>query len=242
VGKRIIPRRRGRGSPRYRSPSHRFRGDIRYQRLDYTGRRIGQVVELVDDPGRTAPLAKVLMEDFTTTQLIAPEGINLGQTLEFGADAKVNPGNVLPLEKINPGTEVYNIEAKPGDGGKIVRASGTSAYVVAHDKLTGLTQLKMPSKKPMFIRSESLATVGRIAGGGRKDKPILHAGQNYHHMKALGKLWPKVCGRAMNAVDHPHGGGRHPHVGRPTTVSRNTPPGRKVGHIAARRTGRRKKD
>ena len=241
MGKRIIPQRRGRGGPRYRFPSHRFGGAASYPRMDYNGRRFGQVVELLDDPARTAPLAKVLLDDFTTTRLIAPEGLAVGQTLEFGSGAKVNPGNVLPLKSINPGTEVCNVEVNPGDGGKIVKASGSSAYVVAHERAAGLTQLRLPSKKTALVRSESLATIGRVGGGGRKEKPLIHAGQNFHRMKARNKLWPKVCGRAMNAVDHPHGGGRHPHVGRPTTVSRNTPPGRKVGHIAARRTGLRKR-
>jgi large subunit ribosomal protein L2 len=241
VAKRIIPQRRGRGSPKYRSPSHRYKGSVKYPRIDYGVLRVGQVVEFVNDPGRTAPTAKVLMDDFTTTQLVAPEGVYRGQTIEFGEKANVSAGNVLPLKSITPGTQVCNIEVKPGDGGKVVRTSGAFAYVVAHDASTGLTQVKMPSKKTKFIRSESLATVGKVGAAGRKDKPMLHAGQKYYRMRARGKLWPVVCGRAKNAVDHKHGGGRHPHVGRSTTVSRNTPPGRKVGHIAARRTGRRKR-
>ena len=129
----------------------------------------------------------------------------------------------------------------PGDGGKVVRAGGASAQVVAHDRTTGLTQVRMPSKKLIMINSKSLATIGKVAAGGRKDKPFVHAGQAYYAHKAKGKLYPKVCGRAMNAVDHPHGGGRHPHVGKPTTVSRHTPAGRKVGHIAAKKTGLKKR-
>jgi len=82
------------------------------------------------------------------------------------------------------------------------------------------------------------ATIGVIAGGGRLEKPLLKAGAAYWKWSAKSYWWPRVRGLAMNPVSHPHGGGRH--VGRPTTVSRNAPPGRKVGHIAARRTGRRK--
>ncbi|MFH1054727.1 MAG: 50S ribosomal protein L2 [Candidatus Altiarchaeota archaeon] len=238
---RNIPQRRGRGTPRYRSPSHRFKGEVAYPRMDYNGKRLGQILEFINDPGRTAPLANIMLDDFTTTNMIAAEGLHVGQTIELGSEAKLNPGNVLPLIKIPAGTDIYNIENKPGDGGKMVRTAGTSGSVVAHDKLTGLTQLKLPSKKIKFVRSESLASVGRVAAGGRKDKPMLHAGQNFYPMRARGKLWPVVVGRAKNAVDHKHGGGRHPHVGRPTTVSRNAPPGRKVGHIAARRTGLKKK-
>jgi large subunit ribosomal protein L2 len=238
---RNIPQRRGRGTPRYRSPSHRFKGVVTYPRMDYSGVRVAQVVEFVDDPGRTAPLAKILLDDFTTAQLIAADGLTLGQMIEIGAQSKPNNGSILPLGKINPGTEVFNVEVKPGDGGKMVRTSGTSAFIVSHDKLSGLTQLKLPSKKTKIFSSLCLATVGRIAAAGRTDKPMVHAGQNFYRFRAKGKLWPVVVGRAKNAVDHKHGGGRHPHVGRPTTVSRNAPPGRKVGHIAARRTGLKKK-
>ncbi|CAF5121032.1 unnamed protein product, partial [Rotaria magnacalcarata] len=77
-----------------------------------------------------------------------------------------------------------------------------------------------------------------VAGGGRIDKPILKAGRSYHKFKAKRKSWPKVRGVAMNPVDHPFGGGNHQHIGKPSTVSRYAPPGRKVGLIAARRTGR----
>ncbi len=238
---RNIPQRRGRGTPRYRSPSHRYKGDITYPRMDYGGLITGQIVSFIDDPGRTAPLAEVLLDDFSSTKMIAAEGLSVGQILELGSKAKVSPGTVLPLANILPGTEVFNVEVQPGDGGKAVRTSGTTALVVMHDKLAGTTQIKLPSKKTTIVQSIALATVGRVAGAGRPDKPMVHAGQNFYRFRSRGKLWPVVVGRAKNAVDHKHGGGRHPHVGRPTTVSRNAPPGRKVGHIAARRTGLKKK-
>lgn len=238
---RNIPQRRGRGTPRYRSPSHRYKGEVSYPRLDYSGKKIGQVIALINDPGRTAPLAKVILEDFQEIQFIAADGTFIGQQIELGAQAKVESGNILPLIKISPGTQVYNLEIKPGDGGKLVRSSGTGAFIVSHDLVKGLTQVKLPSKKSKFINSQSLATIGKAAAAGRTDKPMVHAGQNFFRKRARGKLWPVVVGRAKNAVDHKHGGGRHPHVGRPTTVSRNAPPGRKVGHIAAKRTGLKKR-
>ena len=239
--KRNIQQRRGRGTPKYRSPSHRFKGRVRYPQISYSGTAIGQVIEFVNDPGRTSPLAKIMLEDFSEIKLVASQGMVLGQQVEMGSNANQKDGNILPLNKIPPGTQVFNVEISPGDGGKIVRSSGGAAYVVSHDKATGLSQIKMPSKKTKFIRSECLATIGRCAGSGRLDKPMIHAGQNHYRMKAKGKVWPRVVGRAKNAVDHKHGGGRHPHVGRPTTVSRNAPPGRKVGHIAAKRTGLKKR-
>lgn len=79
--------------------------------------------------------------------------------------------------------------------------------------------------------------IGVIGGGGRNEKPMLKAGNVYWKFKAKRKCWPNVRGVAMNPVDHPHGGGNHQHLGKPSTISRRTPPGRKVGLIAARRTG-----
>jgi len=239
--KRNKQQRRGKGTPRYRSPSHRYKGAVVYPRIGSGNTIVGQVIEFVNDPGRTAPLAKVLLEDFTEINLIASEGMTVGQQIEMGPTAKLADGNIMPLKMIAPGTSIFNLEIRPGDGGKIVRTSGGAASVVSHDKSTGLTQIRLPSKKSKFIRSDSLATVGKVAGSGRKDKPMVHAGQNHYRKKATGKLWPIVVGRAKNAVDHKHGGGRHPHVGRSTTVSRNAPPGRKVGHIAAKRTGLKKR-
>jgi large subunit ribosomal protein L2 len=239
--KRNIQQRRGRGTPKYRSPGHRYKGDVKYPRIDYSKMTVGQVVEFINDPARTAPLAKVLLEDFTILQMIAPEGMNVGQIVELGSQAGQKSGNILPLRDVKPGAEVYNIENTPGDGGKMVRSSGAFGLVVGHDREKGLTQIRLPSKKVKFIRSGALATIGRVSGSGRIDKPMMHAGQNFYRHKARAKLWPRVVGRAKNAVDHKHGGGRHPHVGRPTTVSRNAPPGRKVGHIAAKRTGLKKR-
>uniref|UniRef100_A0A672SGL1 Large ribosomal subunit protein uL2 n=1 Tax=Sinocyclocheilus grahami TaxID=75366 RepID=A0A672SGL1_SINGR len=77
-----------------------------------------------------------------------------------------------------------------------------------------------------------------VAGGGRIDKPILKAGRAYHKYKAKRNCWPRVRGVAMNPVEHPFGGGNHQHIGKPSTIRRDAPAGRKVGLIAARRTGR----
>ncbi|HJK13856.1 MAG TPA: 50S ribosomal protein L2, partial [Methanocorpusculum sp.] len=85
-----------------------------------------------------------------------------------------------------------------------------------------------------------LATIGLVAGGGRGDKPVLKAGKQYHKMKTSATRWPRVRGVAMNVIDHPFGGGGHQHPGKPKTVARGTPAGKKVGHVAARRTGCRR--
>jgi large subunit ribosomal protein L8e len=100
------------------------------------------------------------------------------------------------------------------------------------------TRVKLPSGTRKTLPGEARAMVGLIASGERVDKPVLKAGNIFHKMKRLKKRWPRVRCVAMNPVDHPFGGGNQQHVGVPSTVNRYTPPGRKVGLIAARRTGR----
>merc|ERR1712018_1130443 len=124
-----------------------------------------------------------------------------------------------------------------GDRGKIARASGNYAIVIAHNTDTKRTRVKLPSGTKKVIPSANRATVEIVAGGGRIDKPMLKAGRAYHNYKVKRNCWPKVRGVAMNPVEHPHGGGNHQHIGHASTVRRDTSPGRKVGLIAARRTG-----
>merc|ERR1711920_979487 len=100
------------------------------------------------------------------------------------------------------------------------------------------TRIRLPSGSRKTIPSTCRAVVGVVAGGGRMDKPVLKAGNNHHKYRVKRNSWPKVRGSAMNPVGHPHGGGNHQHIGKASTVKRGTSPGRKVGLIAARRTGR----
>jgi large subunit ribosomal protein L2 len=237
MGKRLITQRRGSGNSRYRSPGHRFTNSASYPKYEGSG----QVIDLIHDPGKSAPLAKVLLENFEEILMIAPEKIQIGQWVEIGNHAKVKTGCIMQIGEIPEGTEICNLELRAGDGGKLVRASGTCASVISHDKEKGISYVQLPSKKQIKISNDSRATIGRVAAGGRKEKPMAKAGQMYHAKKARGKLYPRVGGLHMNAIDHPHGGGRHPHIGRPSCVARNTPPGRKVGHIAPKRTGRKKR-
>jgi large subunit ribosomal protein L2 len=95
----------------------------------------------------------------------------------------------------------------------------------------------MPSGYFKVFNPKCRATIGVVSSGGRKEKPFLKAGKKYKYSRSRNRLYPRVRGVAMNAVDHPHGGGGHQHLGRPSVVGRNTPPGRKVGQIAAKRTG-----
>lgn len=236
MGKSLIQQRRGKGSPTFRAPSHRYRGKVRYVPLSATT-LVGRVVEILHDPGRTAPVARVKFENGVEKLIIAPEGLLVGEEVYVGPNAPVKIGNTLPLSKIPEGTYVYDIEGVPGDGGKYVRSGGTYALVVSREADRVIVQL--PSGELKHFKPECRATIGVAAGGGRLEKPIVKAGKAYYIMKARNRFWPKPRGVKMNAVNHPHGGKEH-HIGRPSTISRRAAPGQKVGHIAARRTGVRK--
>ncbi len=232
MGKRLIQQRRGRGKGRFKTPSHRYKGDVRYSH-DLKGE--GLVEEIVHDTGHTAPLARIQMKNGSKNLIISPEGLRTGQTISFAEGKTVGIGNVLPVGKITEGTAVYNIELLPGDGGKMARSAGNYATIISHDK--NKTVLQLPSGKFRIFNSNCKASIGVVAGSGRKEKPFLKAGTKHIAYRAKGKMYPVVRGVAMNPVAHPHGGGSHQHVGKPSTVKRGAPPGRKVGNIAAKRTG-----
>ena len=102
------------------------------------------------------------------------------------------------------------------------------------------TLVELPYKKTKYFNSDCRATIGIISGAGRLDKQFIKAGFKYHTMKARGKLYPRTSGVAMNAVDHPFGSGRGRHIGKSKVAPRNAPPGRNVGILRSRRTGKRK--
>jgi large subunit ribosomal protein L8e len=161
-----------------------------------------------------------------------------GQFIYCGKKATLTVGNVLPLKQVPEGTVVCNVENNLGDRGSFARGSGCYAMVISHDEDKGTTRLRLPSGGKKSVPSGARAQIGIVAGGGRTDKPMLKAGRSYHKYRVKKNSWPKVRGVAMNPVEHPHGGGNHQHIGMPSTVHRAAPPGRKVGLIAARRTGR----
>jgi len=236
MGKKLIQQRRGRVKGKFSAPSHRFRGDIKYFQKKVKG--MGIIEDIIHDPGHTAPLAKVRFEHNKKSLILAPEGIKVGDKVKYSDNKNEKKiGNVLQVGKIDEGFPIHNIELLPGDGGKLVRAGGNSATVVSHH--SEKTVIRLPSGQFKTIQSSCRATIGVLAGGGRKDKPFLKAGKKYHAFRTRGKQYPTVRGVAMNAVAHPHGGGGHQHVGKSYTVKRGASPGRKVGSVAARRTGRK---
>ncbi len=241
MGKRLKSQRRGGGRPKYRSPKKRYKVRLAYRGYDdieQAGMLRAQVTGFVDDPAREALLMKVKYDNEEEGYLLAPEGIAKGDCVEQGVQAKVAIGNVLPIYRIPDGTYIYNIEKRPGDGGKMVKAPGSFGILVSKER--GVAYVKLPSRKVITVSSEGRAQVGIINGGGKTDKPLLKAGKAFHKHKAKSRSsWPKVRGVAMSAYDHPYGGKQH-HKGRSSSVARGAPPGRKVGHIASKRTGRKK--
>ncbi|MSR85798.1 50S ribosomal protein L2 [Candidatus Woesearchaeota archaeon] len=241
MGKNLITQRRGRGTSTYRAPSHRYYGEIKYRAYDDVERNAvvyGTVKDLIDCPGHMAPLAEIQYDTKEVILISAPLNIKVGDIVASGASAPVQNGNVLPLKNIPEGTAIYNLECRPGDGGKLVRTAGVCARVVG--RVGEGIIVKLPSKKQKTFLGECRATIGTIAGDGRTEKPFLKAGKRMHAMRARNKLYPQTSGVAMNAVDHPFGSGRGRHAGKPKAPPRWAPAGRNVGLIRAKRTGRKR--
>ena len=184
-------------------------------------------------------MAEIEFDNGETAYLLANHGVWEGEKIELGPKAEVKTGNILPLNKIPSGTFVHNVEMQPLDGGKLVRSAGTYATVISQSK--DYTTIRLPSDRLKRIDNRCRATIGMVAGGGHKDKPFAKAGNKFHTYRSRAKRSKKVRGVAMNAVNHPHGGGDHQHVGVPSTVSANAPPGRKVGRLSSKRTKKKKK-
>ena len=239
MGKRILAQRKGRGVLGFRSPSHRHIGAVKYRPFKKDEKIFKfKILDFIHSPGRGAPVAQIQYNDRTKGLWLPPEGVYVGQEFiqsKTGYGQEVEVGNILPLRKMPIGTLVFNVEVTPMDGGKFARASGVSAIV--RNKSKNKVELFFRSKKAKWIHENCLATVGVVAGGGRTDKPFLKAGNKFHYVKSKAKKWPVVRGVAMVAASHPYGGGAKQSPHKPTTTSRNAPPGRKVGQIAARRTG-----
>ncbi|MFW9908404.1 MAG: 50S ribosomal protein L2 [Candidatus Thorarchaeota archaeon] len=240
MGKRVLVQRKGRGTTQWRSPRHKKIAAAKHPKWAPDKTYYGVIEGLLHESGRGAPLAKVKYEgEKGYHYMAAPEGAYVGQNIECGEEATLATGNTLMLEYIPEGTPIFNIEGAPGDGGKYVRSSGLTATIISIDKQKAIVRLPSGTQKTFSPRCR--ATIGIVAGGGRAEKPFLKAGAVWHHVKGKARKWPVVRGAAMNAASHPHGGGSHQSPGRPSTVSRHAPPGRKVGNIAARRTGRKSK-
>ncbi|KAK9795674.1 putative Adenosine kinase [Seiridium cardinale] len=244
MGRVIRNQRKGQGGI-FTSNTHLRKAPAKFRSLDFAERHgyvRGIVKDIVHDPGRGAPLAKVMFRSpykfkQQTETFIANEGMYTGQFIYAGKKAALTVGNVLPLGSMPEGTVVSNVEEKVGDRGALGRTSGNYITIVGHNPDEGKTRVKLPSGAKKVISSSARGMVGIVAGGGRTDKPLLKASRAKHKFAVKRNSWPKTRGVAMNPVDHPHGGGNHQHIGKASTISRYAAQGQKAGLIAARRTG-----
>ena len=232
MGKRIISQARGHGSLSYQARKRAFIYKIKYP----MGEGEAEILSIFHSSAHSAPLLKLKLKNEIFYNP-AFNGAVSGQKIKIAATTTAQDGNVTMLKHVPVGTHVYNIENNPGDGGKMVRAAGTSAVVFKiydHNKVS----LLMPHKKEIIVSGDCRVTLGTIAGEGRILKPFIKAGPKFYKMKARNKLWPRTSAVKMNAIDHPFGSGRGKRI-KSKIAKRNAPPGARVGHIRPSRTGRR---
>jgi large subunit ribosomal protein L2 len=188
--------------------------DFKRDKKDIPGR-----IETVEyDPNRSSRIALITYADGEKRYILQPSGMKVGDTVVSGDAVDILPGNCLPLKNIPLGTQIHNVELRPGKGGQIARSAGSSVQLVAREG--GYASVKMPSGEIRKINVECVATIGQVGNLDHENVSIGKAGRN----RWLGKR-PHVRGVAMNPVDHPLGGGegktsggRHPVTpwGQPT--------------------------
>lgn len=185
----------------------------------------GKVAAIEYDPNRTSNIALIHYLDGEKRYILAPKGLKVGDKIESGDHADIVVGNALELKYIPVGTNVHNVEMKPGKGGQLVRTAGAEAQVMA--KEGKFAQLRLPSGEYRLIHLNCKATIGTVGNSEHELITIGKAGKS----RLMGKR-PRVRGSAMNPVDHPHGGGegRTP-VGRPAPM---TPWGKKSQGVKTR--------
>jgi large subunit ribosomal protein L2 len=159
-----------------------------------------KVLSVEYDPNRTARIALVCYTDGQKSYILAPVGIEVGQSIMAGAKADIKPGNALPLSLIPVGTTIHNIELRPGKGGQIAKSAGAIAHLVSKD--TVYCQVRLPSGETRLVLSECFATIGQVGNLDHENITIGKAGRQ----RWLG-IRPTVRATAMNPVDHPMGGG-----------------------------------
>jgi large subunit ribosomal protein L2 len=176
----------------------------RYRLIDFARDKqgiSGKVIAIEYDPNRNARIALIQYSDGEKRYILHPLDLKVGDSVLSSPSAEIKPGNCLPLTEIPEGTMVHNIELLPGRGGKLVRAAGGAAQLMA--KEGEYATLKMPSGEVRLIPSTCKATIGQVGNLDHENVTLGNAGRSRH----MG-VRPTVRGTAMNTVDHPHGGGR----------------------------------
>ncbi len=217
--------RQGRISIRRQGGGHKRR----YRVIDWKRDKDGvpaKVASIEYDPNRTAYIALLNYKDGEKRYILAPLGIKVGDKIENGAGADIRPGNALPLRNIPIGTIIHNVELKPEKGGQMARSAGAYCQVIG--KEGKYARVKLPSKEVRLVHLDCRATVGQVGNVEHENVDLGKAGRS----RWLGKR-PSVRGTAMNAADHPHGGGEgKAFVGRKTQY---TPWGKKAAGVKTRK-------
>jgi large subunit ribosomal protein L2 len=200
---------RGRVTSRHRGGGHKKR----YRKIDFKRDKFGvpgRVATIEYDPNRSARIALIHYVDGEKRYIIAPEGLQIGQTVVSGPDSPPENGNHLPISRIPLGSTIHNVELKPGKGGQIARSAGASIQLMAREGK--YATLKMPSRETRMVPVNCMATIGTV---GNPEHFLVVSGKAGTH-RWKGRR-PHVRGVAMNPIDHPMGGGegkssggRHP--------------------------------
>ena len=200
----VLKKHSGRNSYGRITVRHKGGGNRRkYRVIDFKRDKVGAegtIIRLEYDPNRSAHIALVEYADGERRYIVAPVGLNVGDTILSSPDADIKPGNALPLEKIPVGTMIHNIELYPGKGAQLVRSAGTAAQLMA--KEGGMAQVRLPSGEYRYVRLNCIATIGQVGNVDYANISLGKAGRVRH----MG-IRPTVRGSVMNPCDHPHGGG-----------------------------------
>lgn len=175
----------------------------KYRIIDFKRNKLDMEAEVIGieyDPNRSANIALIKYTDGTLSYILAPKGLKDGDKVVSSETADIKPGNCLKLENIPVGTLIHNIEINPNQGGKLVRAAGQSAQLMA--KEGKYAHLRLPSGEMRLVLARCRATIGEIGNEEHENIKLGKAGRTRH----LG-IRPTVRGSVMNPVDHPHGGG-----------------------------------
>ena len=213
----VLKKNAGRNSYGKITVRHKGGGNRRkYRIIDFKRNRLDEqanVIAIEYDPNRSANIALIEYADGVRSYIIAPEGLNVGDVVESGANADIKPGNCLFIENIPVGTFIHNIELYPGKGAQLARSAGIGAQLMA--KENGFAQIRLPSGEVRMVRLNCKASIGVVGNSDHENVSLGKAGRKRH----MG-IRPTVRGSVMNPCDHPHGGGegKSP-IGRPGPVT-----------------------
>ena len=213
----VLKKHSGRNSYGRITVRHRGGGNKRkYRVIDFKRDKMdvpATVLRLEYDPNRSAYIALVEYTDGERRYILAPVGLNVGDTVLSSAAADIKPGNALPLANIPVGTVIHNIELYPGKGAQLVRSAGVAAQLMA--KENGMATVRLPSGEYRKVRLNCIACIGQVGNVDHANIAVGKAGRKRH----MG-IRPTVRGSVMNPCDHPHGGGEgKAPVGRPGPVT-----------------------